>query len=79
MDSQMRYSEYATVRIQEMLEDYIAGHNQEEVDMQDVLTDLLTDLRHWARLGRVNFELSLERSRMHHEEEAKDEEMEGEQ
>lgn len=39
-------------------------------DDDDRLTDLLTDLMHWARFSGFDFDAALDRARMHYEADA---------
>lgn len=46
----------------------------DEADVQDVLTDLLTDLRHWSHAEHVDFDRSVRLSETHFEAEKDGEE-----
>lgn len=41
-----------------------------QCDFEDSLVDLLTDLMHWARFSRFDFDLALDRARMNYDAEA---------
>ena len=52
-------------RIAPLVAEFTAGQDLELLDTQDVLTDLLTDIRHWAMVERIDFDVSLNRSQDH--------------
>jgi hypothetical protein len=58
-------SESAHARINPLVAEFSAGQDLDLLDMQDVLTDLLTDIRHWSSIERIDFDVSLKRSKDH--------------
>jgi hypothetical protein len=58
-------SESAHARISPLVAEFSAGQDLDLLDMQDVLTDLLTDIRHWSSIERIDFDVSLKRSKDH--------------
>lgn len=45
---------------------------EQDRDQEEALTDLLSDLMHWADIYAVDFDTMLERARVHHDAEVED-------